>query len=124
MATVADAILVVMLALAIALLFAAPPDPLFDAVFGACALLGIWLGAACFESSAWQATPGKRLLGLSVTDERGQRISLGRATGRNLVKLIGNTYAYSYLMVLASSRGQAMHDRLQNTLVTRRSRRP
>ena len=123
LATAVDLLLFLVLMLGITALSASPPDPLLEAVLGAVALLGLWLGAAGFESSALQATPGKLLLGLRVTDERGRRISFFRATGRNLLKLTSGSFAYVYLMALASPRSQALHDRFQNTLVTRRPRR-
>lgn len=40
----------------------------------------VWFIA--FESSRWQATPGKRLLGLQVTDARGGRCGPGRIAAR------------------------------------------
>lgn len=43
---------------------------------------------ALSESSAQQATPGKRLLGLRVTGTDGKRIGFGRALLRTIVKLI------------------------------------
>jgi len=123
LATAIDIFLVVLLSLGISFLFVPSEDPVFEDVLQAGMLLGILLGAALFESSALQATPGKRLLGLKVTDERGQRISFFRAIGRNLLKLTSGSYSYAYLMALASPRCQALHDRFQNTLVTRRPRR-
>ena len=42
----------------------------------------VWLYYAGLESSAWQATIGKRLMHVVVTDLYGRRISFGRATGR------------------------------------------
>ena len=41
-----------------------------------------WLYWALCESSAWQATLGKKALGIIVTDLEGRRISFGRASGR------------------------------------------
>ncbi len=38
-------------------------------------LITPWLYYSIFESGKWQATPGKRLLGLYVTDMNQQRIS-------------------------------------------------
>ena len=56
-------------------------------VFVANCLVG-WLYFALFESRGWQATPGKRLLGLRVTDLAGNRISFGRASRRYFSKLL------------------------------------
>jgi hypothetical protein len=41
-----------------------------------------WLYKALMESSNWQATLGKKALGIKVSDEYGQRISFGRASAR------------------------------------------
>lgn len=50
--------------------------------------LPTYLYFALYESSARGATPGKRLLGLHVTDMAGKRISFGRALLRTIMKLI------------------------------------
>lgn len=50
--------------------------------------LPITLYFALFESSSWQATPGKRRLGLVVTDGRGRRLSFGRSFARSALKLV------------------------------------
>lgn len=47
-----------------------------------------WTYFVLFESSHWQSTPGKRLLGLQVVDRSGARLGLGRAIARTLVKVI------------------------------------
>jgi uncharacterized RDD family membrane protein YckC len=51
--------------------------------------LPVWLYFALTESSPWQATVGKKMLGLRVVDsDRGERIRLGRALIRTFVKLL------------------------------------
>jgi hypothetical protein len=54
----------------------------FYGLFLLVALLGGWLYFAIMESSQRQATLGKMALGLTVTDDKAQRMSFGRATGR------------------------------------------
>jgi uncharacterized RDD family membrane protein YckC len=54
------------------------------------AVIGTWLYYALLESSSWQATLGKRALGLEVTDLAGYRISFGRASGRYFAKFVTN----------------------------------
>ena len=51
----------------------------FLAAFALCSLLY----HAVFEASPWRGSPGKRLLGLDVTDRDGGRIALPRALLRN-----------------------------------------
>lgn len=50
--------------------------------------LPVWLYFVLSERSAYQATIGKRLLGLYVTDLDGHRIGFGRALLRTAVKMI------------------------------------
>lgn len=70
------------------------------------------------ESSQRQGTIGKRLVGLIVTDTRGQRISLGRAIGRLLGKLLnGFTIGIGYLMVGLTAQKRGLHDFVAGTLV-------
>src|SRR5260370_28514881 len=49
-----------------------------------------WLYHALMESSEWQATVGKKLLGMVVTDMAGARITFCRAAGRHFGRKITN----------------------------------
>ncbi len=88
-------------------------------------ILGIlisWLYPALFESSSWRATPGKRVCGLIVTDLNGQRISFGRATGRYFAKILSALILYvGFMMAGWTSRKQALHDVICNTLVLKKT---
>jgi len=75
-----------------------------------------WLYWAGLESSAWQATPGKRALGLQVTDLDGRRVSLARASGRHFGKLI----IVGCILAAFTPRKQALHDILAKCLVLRK----
>jgi uncharacterized RDD family membrane protein YckC len=84
----------------------------------------VWLYFALQESSAAQATLGKRALGLKVTDGYGNRISFGRATGRHFGKIIsGLILAIGYIMAAFTEKKQALHDIMADTLVIRQSQR-
>src|SRR5882762_6346173 len=87
-------------------------------------LVFTWLYSALMESSEWQATLGKRALGLVVTDMAGQRVSFGRATGRHFAKIITNLASFGiglgYLMAVFTEKKQALHDMLAGCLVLRR----
>lgn len=75
---------------------------------------------AAFEASSWQASPGKRLLGLSVTDLAGQRLGLGRALARQLFKCLDiASSGLTYLIAGLTERRQGLHDILAGTLVVR-----
>ena len=81
-------------------------------------LLVGWLYFAFTESSSWQATVGKRLLKLKVTDMHGQRISFGKATGRYFGQILsGMICGIGYIMVAFTEKKQGLHDMLAGTLV-------
>jgi uncharacterized RDD family membrane protein YckC len=74
-----------------------------------------------FEASSWQATPGKRLLGLRVARVDGRRPSVATAIGRNLARtLCGLTLGLGYLSIVWTRRKQGLHDLLAGTVVIRR----
>ena len=86
-------------------------------------LLGLIIGIAYFaglESSAWQATVGKKALGLTVIDASGRRISFLRAVGRYFAKILsGIILAIGYIMVAFTQKKQGLHDMLASTLVVK-----
>jgi uncharacterized RDD family membrane protein YckC len=84
-------------------------------------LIGQWLYFALMESSSWQATLGKKALGLVVTDMSGRRISFARATGRYFGKIVsGLTLLIGFIMAGFTERKQALHDMIASTLVLRK----
>jgi uncharacterized RDD family membrane protein YckC len=83
-------------------------------------LFGSWLYEAFMESSSYQATLGKMIFGMKVTDLYGNRISFGRATGRHFAKwLSAMILGIGYIMVGFTERKQGLHDLLAGTLVRR-----
>ena len=88
-------------------------------IFG---VIVVWLYFAVMESSSWQATVGKRVAGIYVTDMEGRRISFGRASGRHFAKFISNlTVFVGYLIAGFSEKKQALHDMIASCLVQRRT---
>lgn len=80
-----------------------------------------WLYYALLESSAWQATLGKKALGLEVTDLQGRRISFGRASGRFFAKILSTIILFiGFFMIGFTSRKQGLHDIIAGTLVLRK----
>ena len=76
---------------------------------------------ALFESSAWQATPGKLALGLVVTDSAGGRISIGRAVARNCARILsGLCWNIGYIICGFTARRQCIHDFVASTLVVKK----
>lgn len=96
----------------------------FFAAFSKILILAVifnWLYFALLESSAWQATIGKKTLGLEVTDMAGHRISFGRATGRFFGKIIsGMILMIGYIMAGFTAQKQALHDMMAGCLVMRK----
>jgi uncharacterized RDD family membrane protein YckC len=88
---------------------------------GVMAMLGVaanWLYEAFMESSTYQATLGKMIFGMKVTDLYGNRISFGRATGRHFAKYIsGFILCIGFIMVAFTERKQGLHDIIAGTLV-------
>jgi uncharacterized RDD family membrane protein YckC len=83
-------------------------------------LFGSWLYEAFMESSSYQATLGKMIFGMKVTDLNGNRISFERATGRHFAKwLSGMLLCIGFIMVGLTERKQGLHDLLAGTLVRR-----
>lgn len=83
-------------------------------------IFGGWLYEAFMESSSYQATLGKMICGMKVTDLFGNRISFERATGRHFAKwLSGLILGIGYIMVGFTERKQGLHDLLAGTLVLR-----
>jgi uncharacterized RDD family membrane protein YckC len=79
---------------------------------------GEWVYFAYQESSEAQATIGKRALGIIVTDEAGNRISFGRATGRYFAKIIsGLIILIGFIMIAFTRKKQGLHDMIAGTLV-------
>jgi uncharacterized RDD family membrane protein YckC len=81
-----------------------------------------WLYFAGMESSARQATFGKSVMSLRVTNYEGQRISFGHATGRFFAKIVSGMVplAIGYIMAAFTERKQALHDFIAGTLVLRK----
>ena len=77
-----------------------------------------WLYTALQECSMPQATFGKRLLFVQVTDLNGRRISFCRASGRFFARLIPTLWL-GYCLALLTRRKQALHDMVSGCLVLR-----
>jgi uncharacterized RDD family membrane protein YckC len=81
----------------------------------------VWLYYALFEASSWQATPGKRVLRLYVTDLHGRPITFTRATIRHFAKIISSlTFLVGYFLAGFTEKKQALHDLIASCLVLRR----
>jgi uncharacterized RDD family membrane protein YckC len=95
-----------------------------DAASSVAAGVGTLLGLAYYvvlEGGPRQATFGKSLLGLKVTDSDGNPIGYGKALLRTIAKIVsGLIIGIGYLMAAFTARKQALHDMIAGTLVVRR----
>lgn len=90
-------------------------------------LVASWLYWGLMESSSWQATLGKKAIGLWVTDLAGNRPTFGRASGRffagrgiGFVPSIGGLYfLIDCIMAGFTEKKQALHDMIASCLVVR-----
>ncbi len=83
--------------------------------------LADWLYSATLESSAWQATLGKKIVGLKVTDADGHRLSFARATGRHFGKFLSNILFLGFILAGFTEKKQGLHDLIAGTLVIRKT---
>jgi len=84
-------------------------------------LVSLIIGIGYFagmESSSWQATLGKKALGLVVTNSEGGRISLLNGVGRYFAKILSALILLiGFIMVAFTDKKQGLHDMLAGTLV-------
>jgi uncharacterized RDD family membrane protein YckC len=133
LASLVDALITSLLAIAIALLLslsamtatgAGDAHARVEDIESFVGFVGGLLYFAIFESTRLRATPGKLLFGLRVVDLHGQQISLGRALGRNLGKYLSTLLlGIGFMMAGWTRRKQALHDMMAGCLVVRHSSR-
>ena len=81
-------------------------------------LVMAWLYFAIQESSASQATLGKKAMGLKVTTLDAERITFGQASGRHFGKYLSCIILFiGYLMMLWDENKQTLHDKMANTII-------
>lgn len=73
---------------------------------------------AGMHASKWQATIGKKLLKLKVTDLHGNRITFWRALGRYLaMAFLSSIFYIGYIIAGFTEKKQALHDLIAGTVV-------
>lgn len=81
-----------------------------------------WLYFTVSESSSWQATLGKKMFGLKVTDMAGNKIGFGKANARYWSKIISAIILLvGFLMVAFTKQKQGLHDIIAGTLVIKKA---
>jgi len=117
--------LVVLVVAAVGSFDAAMDEDAFGGLYYLFSWLVGWLYYALMHSSSWQATVGKRALGIKVTSLSGERIGFGRATGRFFATFLSAIIlGIGYLMAAFTARKQALHDMIAGTLVVSRNTTP
>lgn len=113
----------------IAAMGADDPSALFGSGAGMAGLAALYLVPlamqavyfAGFHSSGWQATPGKRAVGIKVTAEDGRPIGFWRGIGRYAATILSALILMiGYFMAAFTDRKRALHDMVANTLVVDR----
>lgn len=77
-----------------------------------------WIYFAAMESSPKQGTLGKMALGIKVADIEGNKICIGRASGRHFGKIISTLILLiGFIMVAFTQKKQGLHDMMAGCLV-------
>jgi uncharacterized RDD family membrane protein YckC len=88
------------------------------AAYGILVIVIPWLYYAGFESSRSQATPGKLLMHIVVTDLNGNKPTFSRVTLRHFAKFISALIIFiGFLMIGLTKKRQGLHDRIAGCLV-------
>ena len=88
------------------------------ASYGVLLIIIPWLYYAGFESSRSQATPGKLLMRIVVTDMCGNKPTFARVTLRHFAKIISIIIIFiGFLMIGLTRKRQGLHDRIAGCLV-------
>ncbi|WP_114324838.1 RDD family protein [Candidatus Colwellia aromaticivorans] len=96
-------------------------DSLFDLIetfIVATLLLTMWLYEAIMTSRWRQATFGKMVVGIYVTDIKGERLTFLRASARFIGKFL--LYGVGLLLQPFTEKKQALYDKIASTLVVRK----
>ncbi|MFB6212399.1 MAG: RDD family protein [Candidatus Magasanikbacteria bacterium] len=77
-----------------------------------------WIYYAGMESSELQATIGKQVMNLKVTDLDEKRVSFLKATARHFSKILSVlSLGVGFLMIIFTEKKQALHDMVANCVI-------
>jgi hypothetical protein len=81
-------------------------------------MIALFIYWILMESSRQQASIGKLALGMKVVDEHGARLTIPRAAGRNLLKILSALISFiGFAMAGWTLNKQALHDKITNCYV-------
>lgn len=69
------------------------------------------------EGSKYQATIGKKLIGLKVVNVKGEKITYPQATARYFSKILSGILYIGYIMIALTDKKQGLHDLIASTYV-------
>ncbi|MDD1704683.1 MAG: RDD family protein [Methanoregula sp.] len=87
------------------------------AAYGVALIIVPWVYFAGFESSRSQATPGKLLMRIVVTDLEGNKPTFARVTLRHFAKFISLIFCLGFIAIRFSKKKQGFHDMIAGCLV-------
>lgn len=114
-----DRIFLVLSLLIVTFIFITPEDLMYriDGILVIFSLVAQWLYFTIMESSKYQATLGKIMLGVVVVDDMDERISWGKANARYWSKLISSIFGIGYFIAIFTEHKQGLHDKIADTYV-------
>ena len=93
----------------------------FDSIWGLHTLIKVAIAMAYYvlcETSSWQGTLGKHLLGMKVVNERYQKLSMQEAVLRYLSKYLSDLFlCLGYIWIIFDTKKQGWHDKIAGTYV-------
>lgn len=112
---------VVLVVLAILVLGEDTVDQVPGQAFGFVTMIPSAIGFGLLESSGWQASPGKKLLGLRVVRDDGHAVDASVAIKRNMAKYVGLSFCGLLAFSVLGGEGRSIWDNYATTRVVRRN---
>ena len=82
----------------------------------------IFLYWIILEASVWQASLGKKIMGIQVVTRDGGRPNIFQCTARNLLKILSAIIIFiGFMMAGWTDKKQALHDKIPSLLVIKKS---
>ena len=102
--------------------------PVFDKVLGFLGsvsrlldVVAVWAYHAIMESSSWQATLGKRIVGIVVSGSDQQVLTFRQAGIRSAARIVSSIMlGEGFVLAAFTERNRALHDVIASSLVTER----
>ena len=84
-------------------------------------VVAVWAYHAIMESSSWQATLGKRIVGIEVSGNDQQALTFRQAGIRSAARIVSSIMlGGGFVLAAFTERNRALHDVIASSLVTER----